>query len=121
MRAYELMIIIDGELDDAAVKKVIDQVNTLVGEGPNGEVRTTDLWGKRRFAYRIRVRPNHYAWEGTYVVFEITTEAPNLEHLERALRIADEVVRHKLIRLPDSEARKRGLLAAATPADSAAG
>jgi small subunit ribosomal protein S6 len=115
------MIIIDGELDDAAVRKVIDQVNTLVAEGQNGEVRTTDLWGKRRFAYRIRVRPNHYAWEGTYVVFEITTEAPNLEHLERALRIADEVVRHKLIRLPDGEARKRGLLAAAAPADSAAG
>lgn len=119
MRAYELMIIVDAELDDAATRKVIDQVNQLVAEGANGEVRTTDLWGKRRFAYRIRVRPNHYAWEGTYVVFEITTEAPNLDELERALRIADEVVRHKLIRLPDAEARKRGLLAAATPADTA--
>jgi small subunit ribosomal protein S6 len=120
MRAYELMIIIDGELDDAAVRKVLDQVNQLVTEG-QGEVRTTDLWGKRRFAYRIRVRPNHYAWEGTYVVLEITTEAPNLDALERALRIADEVVRHKLIRLPDDEARRRGLLEATTPADSAAG
>lgn len=119
MRAYELMIIIDADLDDAATRKVIDQVNQLVADGGQGDVRTTDVWGKRRFAYRIRVRPNHYAWEGTYVVFEITTEAPNLDELERALRIADEVVRHKLIRLPDAEARKRGLLAAATPAGTA--
>lgn len=121
MRAYELMIIIDGESDDAAVRKVLDQVNQLVAEGEEGEVRTTDLWGKRRFAYRIRVRPNHFAWEGIYVVLEITTEAPNLDQLERALRIADEVVRHKLIRLPDDEARRRGLLAATTTADSSAG
>ncbi len=121
MRAYELMIIIDGDLDDAAVHKVLDQVNQLVAEGDLGQVRTTDLWGKRRFAYRIRVRPNHYAWEGIYVVLEITTEAPNLEALERALRIADEVVRHKLIRLPTEEARKRGLFRAAAPVDRSAG
>lgn len=121
MRAYELMIIIDGDLDDATVRKVLDQADQLVAAGERGEVRTTDLWGKRRFAYRIRVRPNHYAWEGTYVVLEITTEAPNLDDLERALRIADEVIRHKLIRLPDDEARRRGLLEAAKPASSTAG
>ena len=66
MRAYELMIIIDGELDDAAVRKVLDQVDALVTEG-GGEVRTTDQWGKRRFAYRMRIRPNTYAesnWRG---------------------------------------------------------
>ena len=116
MRAYELMIIVDGDQDDAGVRGVLDQVGQLVTEG-GGEVRTTDVWGKRRFAYRIRVRPNHYAWEGIYVVLEITTEARNLEPVERALHIADEVVRHKLIRLPDKEAARRGLLAAATPAD----
>jgi small subunit ribosomal protein S6 len=91
-------------------------VGQMVTDG-GGEVRTTDVWGKRRFAYRIRVRPNHYAWEGIYVVLEITTEVTSLEPIERALRIADEVVRHKLIRLPDREATRRGLLAAASPAE----
>ena len=42
--------------------------------------------------------------------------ASNLHDVERMLRIADEVVRHKLIRLPDDEAAKRGLLAVAAPA-----
>jgi small subunit ribosomal protein S6 len=110
------MIIVDGDQDDAGVRGVLDMVGQMVTDG-GGEVRTTDVWGKRRFAYRIRVRPNHYAWEGIYVVLEITTEVTSLEPIERALRIADEVVRHKLIRLPDREATRRGLLAAASPAE----
>lgn len=104
VRAYELMIILDGDLDDAAVQKMLTQVDQLV-TARGGTIRTTDLWGKRRFAYQI----NH-KWEGIYVVLEIVTEATDLHDVERTLRIADEAVRHKLIRLPDREAARRGLL-----------
>jgi len=45
-------------------------------------------------------------------VFEIVTEASNLDPLDRNLRLADEIVRHKIIRLPDREATKRGLYGA---------
>ena len=38
------------------------------------------------------------------------TEAANLDEVDRFLRLADEVVRHKLFRQPDPEAIKRGLL-----------
>jgi len=44
---------------------------------------------------------------------ELTTPASNLDELDRFLRLADDVVRHKLIRLPDGEAARRGLTAAA--------
>jgi len=114
MRAYELMIIFDGDVDDAAVTDSLGRVGQLVEAG-GGRVATTDLWGRRRFAYEI----NH-KFEGIYVVLEIVTEAVNLDDVERSLRLADEVVRHKLIRLPDREAAKRGLLGAATPADAVA-
>jgi small subunit ribosomal protein S6 len=79
-------------------------------------VASVDRWGRRRFAYQI----NH-KWEGIYVVLEIVTEATNLDELERSLRLADQVVRHKLIRLPDAEAERRGLLGEATPAEAAGG
>ena len=46
-------------------------------------------------------------------MFEIVTPASNLNELDRFLRLADDVVRHKLIRLPDKEAARRGLLTAA--------
>ena len=108
MRAYELMTIFVGETDEADVNRILDQGVKLINAG-NGRVAKTDRWGKRRFAYEI----NH-KWEGIYVVLEITTEASNLDDVERMLRIADEVVRHKLIRLPDREAARRGLVGAAS-------
>jgi small subunit ribosomal protein S6 len=111
-RAYELMIIFDGDLDDAVVQQQLAGVSRQVSDG-GGRVVTTDLWGRRRFAYQI----NH-KWEGIYAVLEIVTEARDLHELERSLRLADEVVRHKVIRLPEREAERRGLLGAATPAEA---
>ena len=105
-RAYELMIIFEGETEDDAVNRLLAQTTQVVTDG-GGKVAKTDRWGRRRFAYEI----NH-KWEGIYVVLEIVTEATNLDELERQLRIADEVVRHKVIRLPDREAARRKLVGA---------
>ncbi len=110
MRAYELMIIFDGDVEDTAVNAMLTNVNKLVADG-GGEVKKTDRWGRRRFAYEI----NH-KWEGIYVVLEISTEGRDLHEVERVLHIADEVVRHKGMRLPEKEAARRGLLGDATPA-----
>ena len=98
------MIIIDSDVADADVDGVITRVAGLVtAEG--GSLASTDNWGRRRFAYEI----NHKT-EGTYVVWEIVTETAGLPDTERQLRLADEIVRHKLFRLPEHEAIKRGLL-----------
>ena len=52
-------------------------------------------------------------------MFEVTAGGGDLDALERSLRLADEVVRHKLIRLPDKEAARRGLLGeVATPVEA---
>jgi small subunit ribosomal protein S6 len=112
MRAYELMIILSSELEESAVQGVINQVTELV-EGRDGKVATTDKWGVRRFAYEI-----DHKTEGFYVVLEITTEASDLDDVDRFLRLADDIVRHKIIRLPDKEAAKRGLFGEATPASA---
>jgi len=103
-RAYELMIIVDGDHEDVTVDEVVSQVDAWV-QSENGTLAKTDKWGKRRFAYEI----NHKS-EGHYVVIEMTTGQVNMEPLERTLRLTDEVVRHKLIRLPDHEAQRRGLI-----------
>jgi small subunit ribosomal protein S6 len=104
------MIIFDGDVEDTAVNAMLANVNKLVEAG-GGEVKKTDRWGRRRFAYEI----NH-KWEGIYVVLEISTEGRDLHEVERVLHIADEVVRHKVMRLPEKEAVRRGLLGDATPA-----
>lgn len=108
MRAYEVMIILDPEVDDAGVRQAIARATELI-ESEGGKVATLDNWGRRRLATPINRRH-----EGTYVVFQIVTEATNLDALDRQLRLADESLRHKIIRLPDREAAKRGLFAPAS-------
>jgi small subunit ribosomal protein S6 len=112
IRAYELMVIYNGDTDEAVVNDNLAGIARQVEAG-NGRIATTDRWGRRRFAYQI-----DHKWEGIYIVLEIVTEATDLHELERSLRLADEVVRHKLIRLPDSEAQRRGMLGETTPAEA---
>ncbi|MGZ0217993.1 MAG: 30S ribosomal protein S6 [Acidimicrobiales bacterium] len=110
MRAYELMIIVDSDVAEADIAAVMTRTEDLAtAEG--GAIASTDNWGRRKFAYEI----NHKN-EGTYVVWEIVTENPGLPHTERQLRLADDIVRHKLFRLPEKEATRRGLLGDSEPA-----
>jgi len=111
-RAYELMIIIDRDIADADIDEVVSRTEGLITE-EGGTIASTENWGRRRFAYEI----NH-KFEGTYVVWEIVTETAGLPITERQLRLADDLVRHKLFRLPEKEAVRRGLLGEATPANA---
>jgi small subunit ribosomal protein S6 len=102
-RAYELMVIIDAELDDEVIDATIKRIADLLDQR-GATVKSEDRWGRRRFAYEI----NHKL-EGYYVLFEFVGGS-DLDTLERALRLADETVRHKVVRLPDHEAARRGLV-----------
>jgi small subunit ribosomal protein S6 len=116
MRAYELMVIFDPDAADATIQGHLKTLISETVESDGGSVAKVDNWGKRRFAYRIKYK-GLYALEGNYVVLEILLpERKDLSVQDRALRLADDVVRHKIIRLPEGEATKRGLLGAATPA-----
>jgi len=108
MRAYELMVILEGDLDEQAaqswVKTITDGI-TKAGGSVHGK---PDWWGKRQFAYPINKKEYGY-----YVVMNLVAPGGALDDLERSFRIADDVVRHKLLRLPDAEAARRGMTAAA--------
>ena len=107
-RAYELMVIIDGDVDETAaqnwVKSITDSI-TKAGGSVHGK---PDWWGRRQYAYPINKKTSGY-----YVVYNLLAEGGALDELERSFRIADDIVRHKLIRLPDAEAARRGLAGAA--------
>lgn len=112
MRAYELMVIFDNDTTDAQLNTHVKSMITETVEADGGSIAKVDHWGKRKFAYRIKHK-GLYALEGTYVVLEILLpEGKDLSSQDRALRLADDVVRHKIIRLPEHEATKRGLFGA---------
>jgi len=109
------MIIVDPEVDDAGVKLVVTRVTDLV-QADAGRVATLDNWGRRRFTHPLK-RKN----EGTYLVFEIVTPATSLDPLDRNLRLADEIIRHKIIRLPDRHRFRVDLTEAIEPPRDADG
>ena len=51
MRAYELMVIFDTDVDDAAIQGHLKSLITDTVESNGGSVANVDNWGKRRFAY----------------------------------------------------------------------
>jgi small subunit ribosomal protein S6 len=108
LRAYELMVIIDGDTEETAaqnwVKSITDTITTA-GGSVHGK---PDWWGRRQYAYPINKKQFGY-----YVVYNLVAPGGALNELERSFRIADDIVRHKLIRLPDAEAARRGLPGAA--------
>ena len=94
MRPYEIMIILDSSLDEDAVRAAVDRATDLI-RNRGGDPHRVDRWGKRRFAYELNHR-----WDGYYVLVEAQAEPSVMAELDRALHLADEVVRHKVIRLP---------------------
>ena len=117
MQVYELMIIFGGDLDEDAIAASLSKVTDNI-ESEGGRVVTvldSEPWGRRRFAYRI----NHKG-EGFYVVLEVVTEARDVASTDRILRLADrsEIVRHKILRLSEEEAVRRGLLGDVVPAEA---
>ncbi|HWG73487.1 MAG TPA: 30S ribosomal protein S6 [Acidimicrobiales bacterium] len=120
MRPYEIMVILDASLEEDAIRGTIDRATNVItaGGGTPGKV---ERWGKRRFAYEV-----HHRTEGYYVLIEATAEPAVVAELDRMFGLADEVIRHKVIRLPDKVAGRArrpavpdGAPAAATSANGA--
>jgi small subunit ribosomal protein S6 len=104
VRPYEVMIILDAGLEEEAIRSAVDRATELI-RSRGGSPGSIDRWGRRRFAYELK-----HKWEGYYVVLRAEAEPSVMSELDRSLFLADEVLRHKVIRLPDDVA------AAAAPA-----
>jgi small subunit ribosomal protein S6 len=107
-RAYELMVIVDGDVEDPKAQSWVKTVSDGITSAGGSLHGKPDWWGKRAFAYPINKKESGY-----YLVVECVAPAGALDELERSLRLADDIVRHKLIRLPEAEAERRGMTGAA--------
>jgi small subunit ribosomal protein S6 len=107
MRPYEVMVILEPALEESAVQQVINRSTEVLTKSA-GTVNRVEKWGKRRLAYEL----NHRT-EGYYVLFDVTSEPGPMDELDRALRLADDVLRHKIVRIPEKAAGRT--LPAATP------
>lgn len=88
MRNYELLIVIQPDLDETAVTEINNKITGWITDA-NGNIEKTDIWGKRRLAYQIRKQR-----EGQYVLFNFSVAPSFTIELERNIRFLEPVMRH---------------------------
>ncbi|MEA1902357.1 MAG: 30S ribosomal protein S6 [Actinomycetota bacterium] len=93
MRDYEIMTIHRPDLAEDDIEAKVTELESFVSDR-GGNVTKKDLWGKRRFAYEI----DHIS-EGYYTVLNFEADTESVDTLDRVLSLADDVIRHKIVRL----------------------
>ncbi len=97
MRAYELMVILDPNLEERTVQPSLETYLNVVRKD-GGTVDNVDVWGRRRLAYEIDKNA-----EGIYAVVTLQAEPATVKELDRQLTLNESVLRTKVIR-PDAHA-----------------
>ena len=110
MNQYEVMYIIDTQLEETQRQELIARFNALVASN-GGTVDRVDEWGKRRLAYTI-----NYKTDGYYVLMYITAPSELPRELERNLQISDSVLRYLVTRFEGALPPKREPLKPFVPA-----
>jgi small subunit ribosomal protein S6 len=111
---YELMVILDPEIDERTVAPSLDKFLGVI-RNAGGSIENVDIWGRRRLAYEIKKKS-----EGIYAVVNLTSTPEAAKELDRQLSLSEAVLRTKVLRAEEAVARAEATAAAAA-ATAAAG
>jgi small subunit ribosomal protein S6 len=99
MHQYELMVILDPEIDERTVAPSLDKfLNVVRNDG--GTIDNVDIWGRRRLAYEINKKA-----EGIYAVVNFTASSDATVELDRQLKLSEAVMRTKVLRAEEAIAQ----------------
>jgi small subunit ribosomal protein S6 len=93
VRSYELVFIVNPELDEDDLTAVRERVEGLI-ERSSGKVTKVEPWGLRRLAYPVRKQG-----EGQYVLMQLEIESQGVAELERDLGLVEPILRHLIVRV----------------------
>ncbi|MEO6702538.1 MAG: 30S ribosomal protein S6 [Jatrophihabitantaceae bacterium] len=112
MRHYEVMVILDPELDERTIAPSLDAFLSVIKKD-GGTVEKVDIWGRRRLSFEIKKKA-----EGIYAVIDISAEPASVIELDRQLNLNESVLRTKVLRPIPQKAKSKK--AAAKKRESAA-
>jgi small subunit ribosomal protein S6 len=92
MRHYELMVILDPELEERTVTPSLETYLKIIKDS-GGTVNKIDLWGRRRMSFEIAKKG-----EGIYAVIDMNCEPAAIKELDRQLNLNEAILRTKVIR-----------------------
>lgn len=89
---YDLVLLLSVESEDEARAKIVADVEAAIASA-GGNVTLNQEWGRRPTTFKI----NHQS-EAEYHLLQFTGPTALLESLSHTLRIADEVLRFRIIK-----------------------
>lgn len=92
MRHYELMVILDPDIEERTVSPLLDRYLNVVRTA-GGSVEKVDVWGRRRLSYEIAKKV-----EGIYAVVDLTSDPAAVVEVDRQLNLNEGVLRTKVLR-----------------------
>jgi small subunit ribosomal protein S6 len=92
LRHYELMVILDPDLEERTIAPSLDTFLNVVRNG-GGTVDKVDVWGRRRLAFEIDKKV-----EGIYAVIDLQAEPGTMKELDRQLNLNESILRTKVMR-----------------------
>ena len=115
MHKYEVMVILDPNVEERTVAPSIDKFLNVIRNG-GGTVDQVDIWGRRRFTYEIKKKS-----EGIYAVLNLTAKSEDVIELDRQLKLSEAVLRTKVLRADEAVFRIKPVdVPAETAAEKAA-
>ena len=94
MRHYELMVILDPDIEERTVAPSLERFLSVV-KNDGGNVERVDIWGRRRMSFEIAKKA-----EGIYAVVDLQAEPATVKELDRQLNLNEAILRTKVLR-PD--------------------
>lgn len=88
-----MVLVVSPEVGDEGLPATVDRVSQFV-QDKGGEVKQVDRWGRRRLAYPIKGFTDGY-----YVVTQFSLDPQSIRALEGNLDLAEDVIRHLVVRL----------------------
>lgn len=95
MRAYELMVLINPEIDERVVEGTLNKYLDVIRKD-EGTVDNVDIWGRRKLAYEIQKKD-----EAIYAVVNFTSSPETAAEIDRQLGLSEDIMRTKIIRPED--------------------
>lgn len=93
---YELMVIINPEIDERQVPTTLDKFLAVI-TNDGGSIDNVDVWGRRRLAYEIQKKT-----EGIYAVVNFTSTSDAAQELDRQLKLNEQIMRTKVLRAEEA-------------------
>ena len=101
MRHYEMMMILDPEVEERTITQTIEKLLAVI-PATGGTVDNVDVWGRRQMTFDINKRS-----QGLYAVVDFTATSDTAKELERQLSLNEMVLRTKIMRKETPYAQRK--------------